>query len=145
MQVDFYQLTRDPAEKVVPALAQRILDDGGRLVVVSDEAPQLDAISAALWQWKPESFLAHAKAGEGADAVQPILLSDSPSIANGARLVLIADGQWRDEVLSFDRAFYLFPPARTDDARAAWRALADKEGVECRYWKQDGGKWRQGP
>lgn len=144
MQVDFYQLTRDPAEKVVPAIAQKILDDGGRLLVVGD-AGQLDAVSNALWQWKPESFLAHGKAGAGKEAIQPILLSDSPEATNGARLVLIADGKWRDEVLSFDRAFYLFPPERTDDARAAWRMLADKGGVERKYWKQDGGKWRQGP
>lgn len=145
MQVDFYQLTRDPAEKVVPALAQRILDDGGRLLVIGNEPAQLDAISSTLWQWKPESFLANGKAGESSEAAQPILLSDSTDAANGARFVLIADGQWRDEALGFDRVFYLFPPARTDDARAAWRVLTGKDGVECRYWKQDGGKWRQGP
>ena len=33
MQVDFYQLTRDPAEKVLPPIAQRVLDGGGRLLV----------------------------------------------------------------------------------------------------------------
>lgn len=145
MQVDFYQLTRDPAEKVAPPIAQRILDDGGRLLVVSGDADELERLSTNLWQWKPESFLANGKAGEGSEAAQPILLSDSTDAANGARFVLIADGQWRDEALGFDRAFYLFPPARTDDARAAWRALTGKDGVECRYWKQDGGKWRQGP
>jgi DNA polymerase-3 subunit chi len=57
----------------------------------------------------------------------------------------MADGIWRDEALGFDRAFYLFPQSRTDDARNAWRALAENTDVECRYWKQDGGKWRQGP
>ncbi len=75
MQVDFYQLTRDPAEKVLPPIAQRVLDGGGRLLVVGDDT-QLDAISAALWAFKPDSFLAHAKAGEGDDLLQPILLSD---------------------------------------------------------------------
>ena len=146
MQVDFYQLTRDPAEKVVPPLAQRVLEQGARLLVVSDDTRQLDAISAALWGWKPDSFLAHAKAGEGDDGLQPILLSsagDAPG--NDARLTLIADGEWRDAALGYDRAFYLFPPEKTDNARTAWRALAGKDGVECRYWKQDGGKWVQGP
>jgi DNA polymerase-3 subunit chi len=38
MQVDFYQLTRDPAEKVLSAIAQRVLDNGGRLLIVSDDA-----------------------------------------------------------------------------------------------------------
>lgn len=145
MQVDFYQLTRDPAEKVVPPLAQRILGEGGRLLIISDDGAQLDDISKVLWGWKPDSFLAHGKVGEGDDSLQPILLSNSIEAANGARFILMADGEWREEALGFDRAFYLFPPAKTDNARAAWRSLADSEGIERHYWRQDGGKWVQGP
>jgi DNA polymerase III subunit chi len=145
VQVDFYQLTRDPAEKVLPAIAQRVLDGGGRLLVVGGDGAQLDAISAALWNAKPDSFLAHAKVGEGDDSLQPILLSSEPVAANLAKFIVLADGIWRDEALEYDRAFYLFPPDRTENARTAWRALGEKEGVERRYWKQDGGKWVQGP
>jgi DNA polymerase III subunit chi len=144
VQVDFYQLTRDPAEKVLPPIAQRVLDGGGRLLVVGGSA-QLDAISAALWNAKPDSFLAHAKAGDNDDSIQPILLSSEPVAANLAKFIALADGIWRDEALEFDRAFYLFPPDSTDNARTAWRALGEKEDVERRYWKQDGGKWVQGP
>jgi DNA polymerase III subunit chi len=144
VQVDFYQLTRDPAEKVLPPIAQRVLDGGGRLLVVGD-GPQLDSVSAALWGFKSDSFLAHAKSGEGDDLLQPILLSSEPVAANLAKFVSLADGVWRDEALKFDRVFYLFPPSHTDNARAAWRALADKDNIERRYWKQDGGKWVQGP
>lgn len=145
VQVDFYQLTRDPAEQVIPAIAQKILDDGGRLLIVSGGNKQLDKLSSALWTQKSESFLAHARAGEGDDSIQPILLSSSCEGANGARMVALADGEWRDAVLGFDRAFYLFPPEKTDNARATWRALATNTDVERRYWKQDGSKWRQGP
>lgn len=145
MQVDFYQLTRDPAEKVLPPIAQRVLDGDGRLIIVSDDSAQLDAISSALWNWKADSFLAHAKAGEDDDALQPILLSGEPIAANNAKFIALADGEWRDAALEHDRAFYLFPPSHTDNARAAWRALGDKDGVERRYWKQDGSKWVQGP
>ena len=143
MQVDFYQLTRDPAEKVLPAIAQRILDNKGRLLIISDDAGQLDAISAALWTARPDSFLAHAKSGEGDDALQPILLSQDTDAPNGAKFVALADGNWRAVTEEFERVFYLFPPEQTDNARSAWRTLGD--GVERRYWKQDGGKWVQGP
>jgi DNA polymerase-3 subunit chi len=143
MQVDFYQLTRDPAEKVLPAIAQRILDNKGRLLIISDDAGQLDAISAALWTARPDSFLAHAKSGEGDDALQPILLSQDTDAPNGAKFVALADGHWRAVSEDFERIFYLFPPEQTDNARSAWRTLGD--GVERRYWKQDGGKWVQGP
>jgi DNA polymerase-3 subunit chi len=143
MQVDFYQLTRDPAEKVLPAIAQRILDNKGRLLIISDDAGQLDAISGALWTARTDSFLAHAKSGEGDDALQPILLSQDTDAPNGAKFVALADGNWRAVAAGFERVFYLFPTERTDNARSAWRTLGD--GVERRYWKQDGGKWVQGP
>lgn len=145
MQVDFYQLTRDPAEQVIPAIAKKILDDGGRLLVVSGDEAQMDTLSNALWSAKPESFIAHEKAGEGEDGVQPVLLSTQMTAANGARMVALADGEWREPALGFDRVFYLFPPDKTENARTAWRALAGKPDVDRRYWKQDGGKWRQGP
>jgi DNA polymerase III subunit chi len=146
MQVDFYQLTRDPAEKILTILAQKVLDDGGRLLVVSSDEGQLTTISAALWNAKPESFLANAIAegGEG-DRVQPVLLSFEPEASNGARFIALADGEWRNEALEFDRVFYLFPPASTDNARAAWRALGEREDVVRKYWKQDGGSWVEGP
>ncbi len=145
MQVDFYQLTRDPAEQVIPAIAQKILDDGGLLLVVSSDEAQLGKLSAALWGAKPESFIAHDRSGQGDDSLQPVLLSGEVAATNDARMIALADGEWRDAALGFDRAFYLFPPDKTDNARSAWRALADKPDVERRYWKQDGGKWRQGP
>ncbi len=150
MQADFYQLTRDPAENVLPAIAQKIIDSGGRLLIVSDDTELLKHISAALWNYRPESFLAHGISGQGRqdgsdDSVQPILLSADCDAANGARMIALADGIWRDAALEFDRAFYLFPPDRTDDARTAWRALADQDGVTRNYWRQDGGRWVKGP
>jgi DNA polymerase III subunit chi len=147
MQVDFYQLTRDPAHVVLPAIASKVIDEGRRLLIVSGDMGQLKTISSSLWGWKAESFLAHDRAGQGDDAHQPILLSGDPVAANGARLVALADGEWRGDLLDMDvdRVFYLFPPQFTDQARDAWRSLKDKDGVERRYWKQEGGKWRQGP
>jgi DNA polymerase III subunit chi len=145
VQVDFYQLTRDPAEKVLPPITAKILDTGGRFLIVSGEDAQLARISKQLWEWTPESFLAHEMTGAADDAVQPVLLSGLVTGTNGAKMVALADGIWRDEALEFDRAFYLFEPSATDAARTAWRALGDKEGVVRKYWKQDGGKWREGP
>jgi DNA polymerase-3 subunit chi len=115
-----------------------------RLLVVSEDAAQRQRISEALWGRLPESFLAHGEAGGAHDARQPILLSASADPANGARFVALADGVWR-ECDGVTRAFLLFPPERIDEARGCWRMLGTREGVERKYWKQDGGKWREGP
>lgn len=143
MRVDFYQLSRDPAEGVVPLLAQNTLKAGERLLVVSADDSQIVRISEALWQ-RPGSFLAHGLAGGPHQERQPILLSDSPEAPNGAHYVAFADGQWRDAAEQFERVFLLFDGSTIDDARATWRALDDREAVERRYWRQEeNGKWVQ--
>ncbi len=143
MRVDFYQLTRDPAELVLPALARSTLGAGQRLLVVSDDPAQLGRISAALWGRLPDSFLAHGLAGGAHDARQPILLGNQTEATNGARYCALADGQWRETAM--ERVFLLFPPEAIDHARQTWRLLGEREGVERRYWRQDGAKWREGP
>lgn len=149
-RVDFYHLTRDPAPVVLARLAERVLAGGSRLLVVAEARDQREAIDAALWTTVPESFLPHAMAGPSlADAAdEPILIGDAIDgpAANGASMAALADGQWRDEALTFDRTLLLFDGQRIDDARAAWRTLSKRDDVECRYWKQDeGGRWREGP
>jgi DNA polymerase-3 subunit chi len=144
MRVDFYQLSRDPAELVLPRLAQGTLAAGERMLVVSEDGAQLRRISEALWTRVPESFLAHGMACGEHDARQPILLSHVPEPANGARYLALADGVWRD-MAGAERVFLLFSPERIDDARGCWRTLGKREGAERKYWRQEGGKWIEGP
>ncbi|MDN3644881.1 DNA polymerase III subunit chi [Pontixanthobacter aestiaquae] len=143
MRVDFYQLSRDPAELVVPLLARATKMAGEKLLVVSDDGEQLDRIDKQLWEAAPEAFLAHGKAGEAHEARQPVLLSNAMSAPNAAKYVVLADGQWRDDTDGFDRAFLLFGDDRLQEARACWKSLGDVEGMERNFWKQEGGKWAQ--
>ena len=144
MQVDFYQLGNRAVEQVLPRIAERLVESGARLLVVSAVEPQLRLLDAALWAWKPEAFLPHAIADGTDDAAQPILLSDRTEPANGARHIALIDGNWRDAALDFERAFHFFDGETVEAARAAWRGLTGREGVERRYWAQDDdGKWSQ--
>ena len=145
MQVDFYQLSRDPVEAVIPAIARKIVDGGGRLLVVSAQRDQLDRISGGLWSAGPDSYLANDHADAPMPQVQPILLSADSNAVNGARYIALTDGQWRDEALGFERAFYFFDEETVGIARQAWKALSKLDQVTPRFWKQEGGRWRQGP
>ena len=145
LRVDFYQLSRDPAEALIPRLAEQTLAAGERLLVATGDAEQALRISQGLWAHKPESFLAHAAAGEGHEARQPILLADVPEPPNGARFIAFADGVWRDPPASCERVFHLFSADTIDAARAAWRALGEGETVERHFWKQEAGRWIEGP
>ncbi|OYW23363.1 MULTISPECIES: DNA polymerase III subunit chi [unclassified Sphingomonas] len=144
MQVDFYHLTVRPLDRVLPKIAEKVIESGGRLLIVAEEPMRRAALDKLLWSYTAESFLPHAQAGGANDAAQPVLIAPDATPANGARNIAIADSRWRDEALEFDRAFHFFDDDAIVEARAAWRALADKPGVERRYWKQgEGGGWEQ--
>jgi DNA polymerase-3 subunit chi len=144
MQVDFYHLTRAPLERVLPTIAQKVVDGGGRLLIVAEEPAARTRLDQLLWSFSPESFLPHAQAGVSDDAAQPVLIAGTVEAGNGARNVALADGMWRDAALEFDRAFHFFGEDHIAEARAAWRGLADKDGVVRNYWKQDeNGRWEK--
>jgi DNA polymerase-3 subunit chi len=143
MQVDFYQLAGTPPEQVIASIAEKLLASDGRLIVVAADEVFLARLDRMLWDQGETSFLPHGVAGGTDDARQPILLSTSPDAPNLARNMLIADGVWRDAALTYDRSFFLFDGATLLKAREAWKSLADREGIERRYWAREGGKWVQ--
>jgi DNA polymerase-3 subunit chi len=144
MQVDFYHLTT-PLDRVLPRIAERVVATGGRLLIVAEPEEQRVALDRLLWSYAPESFLPHAQAGSTDDTAQPILIAKEiteAAPANAARNVAVVDGRWRDLILNFDRAFHIFDEEAIREARLAWKALADRDSVERRYWKQnDSGRW----
>ena len=144
MQVDFYHLTAQPLDRVLPQIAEKVLATGARLLVVVADDDERVRLDRHLWTYSPESFLPHARLGAGDDAAQPVLLAPDLNAANGAKNVALADGVWRPDALDFDRAFHFFDEERIRDARAAWKLLKDRDGVTPRYWKQnDAGRWEQ--
>jgi DNA polymerase-3 subunit chi len=141
MQVDFYQLGGTPAEQVIGSLAEKVLAADSRLLVIASDEAFLTRLDRILWDQGATAFLPHALAGGSDDARQPILLSTNPDAPNLARNMLIADGEWRDAALSYDRSFYLFDAETLERARLAWKLLAGRDGVERRYWARENGKW----
>ena len=141
MLVDFYQLGGLAADKVIAAIAGKILSDEGRLLIVDEDEAALARLDRLLWSEDSASFLPHGLAGGVDDARQPVLLSTSEDSPNQARNMLIADGRWRDSALTYERAFFLFAEPQVEDARLAWKLLSGRDGVERRYWANEGGKW----
>jgi DNA polymerase-3 subunit chi len=141
MRVDFYQLGDQRVDRTAALLASKWLAAGERLVLVADEPAELSRLDRMLWDQGATSFLPHGIAGSGDDAAQPVLLSTGLDAPNAARGLMIADGQWRDGALAFDRVFYLFGEAALDGARLAWKLLAGRDGVERHYWAREDGRW----
>jgi DNA polymerase III subunit chi len=141
VQVDFYQLSGAPAESIIASLAEKLFARGERLLIVAADEAYLARLDRMLWDQGASSFLPHGVAGGADDARQPILLSTSPDAPNLARSMLIADNEWREAALNYDRSFFLFDNATLDAARLAWKLLSGRDGVERRYWAREDGKW----
>ena len=143
MRVDFYQLGAAAPEGVIAAIAGRLLGEDQRLLVVAEDEALLARLDRQLWDQGDTSFLPHGIAGGSDDSRQPILLSTAVDAPNLARNLLIADGEWRDAALGFDRAFFLFDAETLEEARLAWKLLTGREGVERHYWSNESGKWAE--
>jgi DNA polymerase-3 subunit chi len=138
MQLDFWQYSQGPVERIVALIAGRVCEGGERLLVVDADPVRRKATAQALWDAKPEAFLAN---GEDHPARQPILLSGECAAPNGAKVAVLADGDWRDDGERFDRTILLFGEAQVEAARTVWRRFDGRDDVSRGYFAQEGGKW----
>ena len=141
MRVDFYQLGGAQPDAIIASIAGKLIGDEQRLLIVAGDEAMLSRLDRQLWDQGASSFLPYALAGRADDAAQPILLSTGADAPNLARNILIADGEWREAALGYDRAFYLFDDATLEGARLAWKLLAGRDGVERNYWALEDGRW----
>ena len=141
MRVDFYQLGSAPPEAIIATIAGKLLGDDQRLLVVASDEGMLARLDRLLWDQGDASFLPHGLAGGPDDLAQPVLLSTGTDAPNLARNLLIADGEWREAALAYDRAFFLFDDQTLEAARLAWKLLAGRDEVERNYWALDAGRW----
>jgi DNA polymerase-3 subunit chi len=122
-----------------------VLQAGERLVVVAADEMLRQRLSEALWQQGNGVFLANGLADGPHAARQPILISATCSAPNDARMTILADGQWREDAISFDRAMLLFDAESAEAARGLWRELAERADIDNRIFKQTPeGNWREG-
>ena len=148
-EVLFYHLKGQTPEQVLPALLQKSLERGWRVVVQASSEERVEALDAHLWTWRDDSFRPHGTSREPTAAEQPIVLTASEDNPNGAAVRFLVDGTNLPENTSgYERIVMLFDgddPDAVEAARTRWsRAKAD--GAQVTYWRADeNGRWqRQG-
>ena len=146
-EILFYHLKGQTPEQVLPALLQKSLDRGWRVVVQASSEERVEALDAHLWTWRDDSFLPHGTWREAEAAQQPILLTVHDHNPNGAVVRFLVEGALMPEHASaYERLVFLFDgddPDAVDAARARW-SEAKSAGFEVTYWQADEkGVWRR--
>jgi DNA polymerase-3 subunit chi len=152
-EVLFYHLKGQTPEQVLPALLQKSLERGWRVVIQASSDERVEALDAHLWTWRDDSFLPHGTSRDGEATEQPIMLTATEGNPNGATVRFLVDGAEMTDDLTdagkgYERIVMLFDgddPHAVEAARARW-TKAKAAGAEVTYWRADeNGRWqRQG-
>ena len=143
----FYHLQRQPIERVLPALLEKSLERGWRVVVQAASEERVEALDAQLWTFREGSFLPHGTWREGEAREQPVLLTVHDDNPNGASVRFLIDGvPVPADATTYARIVLLFDgedPDAVAAARERW-SEAKANGFDVTYWQVDEqGRWQR--
>ncbi len=144
-EVLFYHLQGQKLEGVLPALLEKSLERGWKVVVQGSSEERIEALDAHLWTYRDDGFLPHGTWREPEAALQPVLFTLNESNPNGATVRFLIDGApMPEDPQSYQRIVLLFDGEDEDAVRAArerWSAVK-AEGHDASYWQADAnGRW----
>ncbi|ACK51154.1 DNA polymerase III chi subunit HolC [Methylocella silvestris BL2] len=149
MEIWFYHLQRQSLDQALPALIEKSLEKGWRVVVQATSEERLAALDQHLWTYRDDSFLAHGRSVDGDGDLQPVYLSTGAENPNGARLRIFIEGAPIAASLDagpYERALSAFNGNDADElaaARTQWKELKDR-GFALSYWQQnEAGRWEK--
>jgi DNA polymerase-3 subunit chi len=146
-EILFYHLQRHPLERVLPALVEKSLERGWRVVVQAASEERIEALDAHLWVFRDDSFLPHGTWREAEAADQPVLLTVHDGNPNGAAVRFLLDGApVPADAGNYERIVLLIDgndPDAVAAARERWSEGRAK-GFEVTYWQADeNGRWQR--
>ena len=146
-EILFYHLKGQTPEQVLPALLQKALERGWRVVVQASSPERVEALDAHLWTWRDDAFLPHGTWREAEAAEQPILLTLNDDNPNAAAVRFLIEGATMPgDASTYQRVVLLFDgedPEALERARTRWTE-AKSAGFEVTYWQADDkGAWRR--
>src|SRR6516225_191838 len=105
----FYHLKGQTLEQVLPALLQKSLERGWRVVVQASSDERVDALDAQLWTWRDDAFLPHGTSRDPEAAEHPIVLTADTDNPNGATVRFLVDGaSLAADAAAYERVVLLF-------------------------------------
>ncbi len=144
-EILFYHLQGQKLESVLPALLEKSLERGWKVVVQGSSEDRIDALDAHLWTYRDDGFLPHGTWREPEAAQQPVLLTLNESNPNAATVRFLIDGApLPADPETYQRIVLLFDGEDEEAvgaARAHWSAVKEK-GLDGTYWQADEkGRW----
>ncbi len=144
-EILFYHLQGQKLESVLPALLEKSLERGWRVVLQGASEERIEALDSHLWTYRDDGFLPHGTWREQDGAAQPVLLTIHEANPNGATVRFLIEGAaLPSDAEAYQRIVLLFDGDDEDAvvaARAQWSDVKEK-GFDATYWQPDEtGRW----
>jgi DNA polymerase-3 subunit chi len=143
-EVLFYHLTESKLEDALPALLEKSVERGWKVVVQTAEDVRRDFLDAHLWTFRDDSFLPHGTDAAPMPQEQPVLLTATPENQNAATVRFVVDGAEPPPLDPYERVVFMFDgydQLQLEGARAQWKKLKG-DGHSLTYWQQSPeGRW----
>src|SRR5512147_645637 len=121
-EILFYHLQKQKLESVLPALLEKSLERGWKVVVQGSTEERIEALDAHLWTYRDDGFLPHGTWREPEAAAQPVLLTVNDGNPNAASVrFLIENAPLPADPEAYQRIVLVFD-GDDDEAVAAARS-----------------------
>ena len=141
----FYHLQDQRLEGVLPALLEKSLERGWRVIVQGASEERIEVLDAHLWTYRDDGFLPHGTWRETEAAMQPVLLTPNEGNPNAASVRFLIDGApVPADAESYQRIVLVFDGADEEAVTAAREHWTDAKakGFDATYWQPDAqGRW----
>jgi DNA polymerase-3 subunit chi len=143
-EILFYHLTESKLEEALPALLEKSVERGWKVVVQTNGEARRDLLDAHLWTFRDESFLPHGTDEAPMANAQPVLLTATNENLNQASVRFVVDGADPPPLGDYTRVVFMFDghdQLQLETARSQWKNLKG-EGHALTYWQQsEEGRW----
>jgi DNA polymerase-3 subunit chi len=144
-EILFYHLQGQKIEGVLPALLEKSLERGWRVIVQGASEERIEALDAHLWTYRDDGFMPHGTWREAEAGEHPVLLTLNDGNPNGANVRFLIEGApVPTDAESYQRIVLLFD-GDDDEAVAAARERwteSKAKGFDATYWQpDDSGRW----
>ncbi|KAA5805145.1 DNA polymerase III subunit chi [Alkalicaulis satelles] len=145
-EIWFYHHESARIEQTLPALLMKVLERGGRALVISPLESRIESLDQHLWTFTDDSFLPHGRADRPRADQQPVLLAREPENINNATMLFCLDGADPGDGGGWDRVLVMFEaddPGALNAARALWSARKKSQTPVSYYKQSSSGRWEK--
>ena len=143
--IRFYHMERQPLEEVLPALLQKALENGHRVLVKTQTEQEAERLAEHLWTFRPDAFLPHGTKKDGRESAQPVFLTAGNDNPNGADVLIVTGGTESGDIAPYKLYCEVFDgrdEKQLTTARARWKSYKDS-GHALTYWQQGEKSWEK--